>query len=136
MRKLLLHGRTPTFCEVFRRCRRANERSHCVGRCMKRILRDRRRNRIDAFICSASSILYCWCRWGPPRGGRLTAAVTNAGGFGLVGSGYADADAIRRELTEAGNASVSIGFILWGKESVGPGCGARREAGGGNAIVR
>jgi nitronate monooxygenase len=50
---------------------------------------------------------------GSAAGGKLAAAVTNAGGLGLVGSGYANVDAIRRELTEAGNARVGIGFILW-----------------------
>jgi nitronate monooxygenase len=29
---------------------------------------------------------------GSPTGGRLAAAVTHAGGLGMVGSGYADAD--------------------------------------------
>src|SRR3954453_6797755 len=53
---------------------------------------------------------------GSAAGGRLAAAVTNAGGLGLVGSGYADADAIRRELIEAGNTRVGIGFILWALE--------------------
>src|SRR5690349_14635371 len=50
---------------------------------------------------------------GSAAGGKLAAAVTHAGGFGLVGSGYADEKAIRRELGEAGNARVGIGFILW-----------------------
>jgi nitronate monooxygenase len=54
---------------------------------------------------------------GSAAGGRLAAAVTNAGGLGLVGSGYANADTIRRELTEAGNARVGIGFILWALEN-------------------
>ncbi len=31
----------------------------------------------------------------------------------MLGSGYADEKAIRRELSEAGNARVGIGFILW-----------------------
>ena len=53
---------------------------------------------------------------GSAAGGRLAAAVTNAGGLGLVGSGYADPSAIRRELTEAGNTRVGIGFILWALE--------------------
>src|SRR3954452_7316835 len=53
---------------------------------------------------------------GSAAGGRLAAAVTNAGGLGLIGSGYADASAIRRELTAAGNARVGIGFILWALE--------------------
>src|SRR5262249_42270536 len=46
-------------------------------------------------------------------GGKLAAAVTHAGGLGLLGSGYASEAAIRQELTEAGNARVGIGFILW-----------------------
>ncbi len=53
---------------------------------------------------------------GSAAGGRLAAAVTNAGGLGLVGSGYANTAAIRKELTEAGNARVGIGFILWALE--------------------
>ena len=50
---------------------------------------------------------------GSAAGGRLAAAVTQAGGLGLIGSGYADAAAITRELALAGNTRVGIGFILW-----------------------
>lgn len=50
---------------------------------------------------------------GSAAGGKLAAAITHAGGFGLVGSGYADEQAVRRELGEAGNARVGVGFILW-----------------------
>src|SRR5215475_723702 len=50
---------------------------------------------------------------GSAAGGKLAAAVTHAGGLGMLGSGYADEKAIRRELVEAGNAKVGIGFILW-----------------------
>ena len=50
---------------------------------------------------------------GSAAGGRLAAAVTHAGGLGIVGSGYANAETIRRERGEAGNARVGIGFILW-----------------------
>ena len=53
---------------------------------------------------------------GSAAGGKLAAAVTNAGGLGLVGSGMANADTIRQELTEAGNTRVGIGFILWALE--------------------
>lgn len=53
---------------------------------------------------------------GAAAGGKLAAAVTSAGGLGLIGSGYADVDAIRRELAEAGNTRVGIGFILWALE--------------------
>jgi nitronate monooxygenase len=57
---------------------------------------------------------------GSAAGGRLAAAVTNAGGLGLVGSGYANIAAIRKELTEAGNTRVGIGFILWALEQNPP----------------
>jgi nitronate monooxygenase len=50
---------------------------------------------------------------GSAAGGKLAAAVTHAGGLGMLGSGYASETAIRKELTEAGNARVGIGFILW-----------------------
>ena len=53
---------------------------------------------------------------GSAAGGKLAAAVTNAGGLGMVGSGYADADTVRKELAEAGNARVGVGFILWALE--------------------
>jgi nitronate monooxygenase len=53
---------------------------------------------------------------GSAAGGKLAAAVTNAGGLGMIGSGYASADAIRTELAEAGNTRVGIGFILWALE--------------------
>jgi nitronate monooxygenase len=53
---------------------------------------------------------------GSAAGGKLAAAVTHAGGLGMIGSGYASADAIRQELAEAGNARVGIGFILWALE--------------------
>ena len=38
---------------------------------------------------------------GSAAGGKLAAAVSHAGGLGMLGSGYADEKAIRRELTEA-----------------------------------
>jgi nitronate monooxygenase len=50
---------------------------------------------------------------GSAAGGKLAAAVTHAGGLGMLGSGYADEKTIRRELSEAGNARIGIGFILW-----------------------
>lgn len=53
---------------------------------------------------------------GSAAGGRLAAAVTHAGGLGMIGSGYASTTAIRQELAEAGNARVGIGFILWALE--------------------
>lgn len=46
-------------------------------------------------------------------GGRLAAAVTQAGGLGLIGGGYADADWVEAEFGAAGNARVGCGFITW-----------------------
>ncbi len=46
-------------------------------------------------------------------GGALAAAVTRAGGLGLIGGGYGDRNWIERELRAAGNARVGIGFITW-----------------------
>lgn len=50
---------------------------------------------------------------GATAGGALAAAVTRAGGFGLIGVGYADEDFINREFDAAGNTAVGIGFITW-----------------------
>ena len=50
---------------------------------------------------------------GSAAGGRLAAAVTQAGGLGLIGSGYANGDTIRKELVAAGNTKVGVGFITW-----------------------
>jgi nitronate monooxygenase len=46
-------------------------------------------------------------------GGALAAAVSRAGGLGLVGGGYCDADWVMRELDAAGNQRVGCGFITW-----------------------
>jgi nitronate monooxygenase len=46
-------------------------------------------------------------------GGRLAAAVSQAGGLGLLGGGYGDGDWIDREWGRAGNARVGCGFITW-----------------------
>ena len=46
-------------------------------------------------------------------GGRLAAAVTRAGGLGLIGGGYGDAAWIEGQFREAGNARVGGGFITW-----------------------
>lgn len=46
-------------------------------------------------------------------GGQLAAAITNAGGLGLIGGGYCDADWIEQEYKQAGNASVGCGLITW-----------------------
>ncbi len=46
-------------------------------------------------------------------GGALAAAVSNAGGLGIIGGGYGDRDWLTRELAAAGNARVGVGFIGW-----------------------
>jgi nitronate monooxygenase len=46
-------------------------------------------------------------------GGQLAAAVTAAGGLGIIGGGYGDADWLDREFAAAGNARVGCGFITW-----------------------
>jgi nitronate monooxygenase len=46
-------------------------------------------------------------------GGKLAAAVTAAGGLGLIGGGYGDAEWLEREFAEARNTRVGCGFITW-----------------------
>ncbi len=46
-------------------------------------------------------------------GGRLAAAVSAAGGLGLIGGGYGDADWLESEFKAAGNQPVGCGFITW-----------------------
>lgn len=46
-------------------------------------------------------------------GGALAAAVSAAGGLGLIGGGYADPEWLERELAAAGNHRVGCGFITW-----------------------
>ncbi|MBS9532285.1 nitronate monooxygenase [Mycobacterium sp. M1] len=46
-------------------------------------------------------------------GGALAAAVSRAGGLGLIGGGYGDETWLRREFAVAGDATVGCGFITW-----------------------
>jgi nitronate monooxygenase len=46
-------------------------------------------------------------------GGRLAAAVTRAGGLGLIGGGYGDDAWLRREFDRAAGERVGCGFITW-----------------------
>ena len=46
-------------------------------------------------------------------GGRLAAAVSAAGGLGLIGGGYGDVDWLDAEFRAAGNVPVGCGFITW-----------------------
>ena len=46
-------------------------------------------------------------------GGRLAAAVSCAGGLGMIGGGYGDSTWLRGAFAEAGNAPVGCGLITW-----------------------
>jgi len=48
--------------------------------------------------------------------GKLASAVSQAGGLGLIGGGYGDADWLEREFAAAGNGRVGCGFITWSLE--------------------
>jgi nitronate monooxygenase len=53
---------------------------------------------------------------GSIAGGRLAAAVSNAGGLGLVGGGYGDAQWLATELSLARQGTMcawGVGFITW-----------------------
>lgn len=50
---------------------------------------------------------------GSISGGRLAGAVSEAGGLGLIGGGYGNADWLQREFAAAGNRRVGCGFITW-----------------------
>jgi nitronate monooxygenase len=46
-------------------------------------------------------------------GGALAAAVTRAGGLGLIGGGYGDADWLDAQFDAAAGERVGVGFITW-----------------------
>jgi nitronate monooxygenase len=46
-------------------------------------------------------------------GGQLASAVSTAGGLGLIGGGYGDAEWLTREFDLAGTNRVGVGFITW-----------------------
>ena len=50
---------------------------------------------------------------GSAAGGKLAAAVTAAGGLGVIGGGYGDPEWLEREFAQAGNARIGCGFITW-----------------------
>ena len=50
---------------------------------------------------------------GKVSGGRLAAAVSRAGGFGILGGGYCDPAWLECEIQAAGDAPIGIGFITW-----------------------
>ncbi|HET7593976.1 MAG TPA: nitronate monooxygenase, partial [Stellaceae bacterium] len=50
---------------------------------------------------------------GSISGGALAGAVTAAGGLGIIGGGYGDAEWVERQFAAAGNHRVGCGFITW-----------------------
>ena len=46
-------------------------------------------------------------------GGALAAAVTSAGGLGMIGGAYPNKDWIEQEFSNSANVSVGCGFITW-----------------------
>jgi nitronate monooxygenase len=44
---------------------------------------------------------------------KLAVAVSNAGGFGILGGGYGDEAWLAHELDAAGDARIGVGFITW-----------------------
>jgi nitronate monooxygenase len=46
-------------------------------------------------------------------GGALAGAVSAAGGLGLIGGGYGDAEWLERQFVAAGNHRIGCGFITW-----------------------
>ena len=50
---------------------------------------------------------------GSTAGGALAAAVSAAGGLGLIGGGGAPADWVEQQFVAAGNQRVGCGFITW-----------------------
>lgn len=46
-------------------------------------------------------------------GGDLAAAVTNAGGLGMIGGGYGDHDWLTEQFARAGDTRIGCGFITW-----------------------
>lgn len=46
-------------------------------------------------------------------GGRLAAAVSAAGGLGIIGGGYGDANWLEQQFAAAEGARVGCGFITW-----------------------
>jgi nitronate monooxygenase len=46
-------------------------------------------------------------------GGALAAAVTAAGGLGLIGGGYGDEAFLKQAFQDGGNQRVGCGFITW-----------------------
>lgn len=62
-------------------------------------------------------------------GGRLAAAVSNAGGLGVLGGGYPDPAWLRRQFALAGDARVGVGFITFALDRAPPALDVALDAG-------
>jgi nitronate monooxygenase len=69
------------------------------------------RNRVTALLGIAHPVLLA--PMDVVADGKLAAAVSAAGGLGLIGGGYGEAEWLERAFTAAGNARVGCGFITW-----------------------
>jgi nitronate monooxygenase len=69
------------------------------------------RTRLTEFLGIAHPVLSAPMAFA--AGGKLAAAVSAAGGLGLIGGGYGDPEWLEREFAAAGNARVGCGFIGW-----------------------
>src|SRR5690606_30720054 len=49
-------------------------------------------------------------------GGELAAAVSRAGGLGLIGGGYGEAEWLDEQMRLAGDARYGVGFVTWSLE--------------------
>lgn len=61
----------------------------------------------------ATSVPIVLAPMGGVAGGALAAAVSHAGGLGMIGAGYADTDRLAAELRIARGTRVGCGFITW-----------------------
>ena len=59
---------------------------------------------------------------GSVAGGRLAAAVSKAGGLGLLGGGYGDERWLQEQLAAAGSQRIGCGFITWSRGRRGTRC--------------
>lgn len=50
---------------------------------------------------------------GVVAGGKLAAAVSRAGGLGIIGGGYGDPCWLEQQFAAAGDARVGCGFVTW-----------------------
>lgn len=72
-------------------------------------------SRLENAFCKAWGIRYpiLLAPMGAVAGGALADAVSRAGGLGLIGPGYHDANWIEQQFALSTGARVGVGFITW-----------------------